>query len=167
MNLSSFTLTTDGTIKLIDLSFARRMEGSQVFTVVGDPLYFAPEMISQGGYDYAVDLWALGVTLYELFEEKNPFGDAARSETDVFSDITSFQVTDLGFRRTPESCHAVIKELLAANAKQRLGYRKGEDLWKHKAFAATAASPTNGIPLEIDVELDSNAIDALGFSLVQ
>lgn len=53
---------------LADLRYAKKMDGYKSFTICGDPLYFAPEMVGQTGYDYSADLWALGVTIYEIFE---------------------------------------------------------------------------------------------------
>ena len=44
------------------------MDGSILYTMCGDPLYFAPEQVSQRGYNYSVDLWELGVMLFDLYE---------------------------------------------------------------------------------------------------
>ena len=39
----------------------------ETHTMIGLPEYMAPEIIAQQGYGPAVDWWALGVVLYELF----------------------------------------------------------------------------------------------------
>lgn len=36
-------------------------------TFIGTPHYMAPEMIMGKGYSYNVDLWSLGIMLYEYF----------------------------------------------------------------------------------------------------
>ena len=33
----------------------------------GTPLYMAPELVNEVGYDYSVDLWSFAVILFELF----------------------------------------------------------------------------------------------------
>lgn len=33
----------------------------------------APEMLFKGEYDYRVDIWALGVLLYEMLHGRAPF----------------------------------------------------------------------------------------------
>ena len=39
----------------------------------GCPPYRAPEMLSQDVYDNGVDMWALGIVIYESFFKKHPF----------------------------------------------------------------------------------------------
>lgn len=42
-------------------------------TFCGTYEYMAPEMIAQIPYDYKIDIWALGILLYELNHGKAPF----------------------------------------------------------------------------------------------
>lgn len=51
-------------IKLADFGFAAKKEHRS--TVGGTCEYMAPEMFSKNGYDYRIDIWALGILLYEL-----------------------------------------------------------------------------------------------------
>ena len=36
-------------------------------SVKGTPLYMAPELVQELPYNHTVDLWSLGVIIYELF----------------------------------------------------------------------------------------------------
>ena len=64
-----------GTIKLCDFGFARSMScQSMVLTSIkGTPLYMAPELVQEKAYNRTVDLWSLGIILYELFVGQPPF----------------------------------------------------------------------------------------------
>lgn len=42
-------------------------------SIKGTPLYMAPELVQEQPYTHSVDLWSLGVILYELFAGKPPF----------------------------------------------------------------------------------------------
>ena len=42
-------------------------------SIKGTPLYMAPELVKEQPYDHTVDLWSLGVILYELFVGQPPF----------------------------------------------------------------------------------------------
>eukprot|EP01084_Bolivina_argentea_P156539 272835_1 len=42
-------------------------------SIKGTPLYMAPELVQEKPYNHTVDLWSLGVILYELFYGKPPF----------------------------------------------------------------------------------------------
>lgn len=62
-------------IKLCDFGFARAIsrDSSLLTSIKGTPLYMAPELVRQQPYNYTVDLWSLGVILYELAVGRPPF----------------------------------------------------------------------------------------------
>ncbi|CAI7802278.1 unnamed protein product [Closterium sp. NIES-53] len=64
-----------GIIKLCDFGFARAMScNTMVLTSIkGTPLYMAPELVQEQPYNHTVDLWSLGVILYELYVGQPPF----------------------------------------------------------------------------------------------
>ncbi|CAA6654889.1 unnamed protein product [Spirodela intermedia] len=62
-------------VKLCDFGFARAMSANTVVlrSIKGTPLYMAPELVREQPYNHTVDLWSLGVILYELFVGQPPF----------------------------------------------------------------------------------------------
>jgi predicted Ser/Thr protein kinase len=68
-------VTSDGTLKLMDFGLARsiasRLSGDG--TIVGTVFYLAPEQALGQDVDSRVDLYALGVMLYELTTGRLPF----------------------------------------------------------------------------------------------
>lgn len=55
--------------------------------------YLAPEFVCNMGHDGSVDLWALGVLIYEMFVSSTPFA-AKRPDnvTELFTNITNVKV---------------------------------------------------------------------------
>ena len=61
-------LLGDGLVaKLTDFGWSNYMqEGEKRTTVCGTPIYLAPEILEEKPHDEAVDLWCIGVLLFEL-----------------------------------------------------------------------------------------------------
>ncbi|CAK62771.1 unnamed protein product (macronuclear) [Paramecium tetraurelia] len=57
-------------LKLCDTGLMREKSGRKTITV-GTPYYMAPEQINQNIYDEKVDIWSLGMILYEMIGKKN------------------------------------------------------------------------------------------------
>ena len=66
-------------VKICDFGFARNMETSLARTVLGTPSYMAPEIILNKNnpvwkfYNEKVDIWSLGVILFEMLFFNYPF----------------------------------------------------------------------------------------------
>lgn len=70
-----------GTLKLTDFGFARELApGERLFSQFGTPEYVAPEVLNGCGHGKPVDLWALGVLIYELLVGRTPFKAASVDE---------------------------------------------------------------------------------------
>ena len=60
--------------KLTDFGWSNYMEGdTKRTTVCGTPVYLAPEIINNMGHDEHVDIWCIGVLLFELIVGRPPF----------------------------------------------------------------------------------------------
>ena len=68
-------LLSEGLVaKLTDFGWSNYMrEDEQRKTVCGTPIYLAPEILEEKVHDEAVDLWCIGVLLFELVTANPPF----------------------------------------------------------------------------------------------
>lgn len=62
-------------VKICDFGFARALSTTTLVltSIKGTPLYMAPELVQEHPYDEKVDVWSLGVILFELFFGTPPF----------------------------------------------------------------------------------------------
>src|SRR6478735_6089096 len=69
----------DGTVRLLDFGVAKFLATDQVFTqsgvAMGTPRYMAPEQIQGLTVDHRVDVYAVGVVLFEMLAGVPPFAD--------------------------------------------------------------------------------------------
>ena len=96
-------------------------------TICGTPLYYSPEMVGDIPYDERVDIWSIGILLFELSTGKIPFeGD---NEDTVKENISKLKIS------WPYNIDNDVKDLcnkiLKTNPNQRL---KLENILEHKFF---------------------------------
>jgi len=89
----NFMVDSAGYLKLINLPTAKILERDEhgnvrkTFTIIGTPHYMAPDIIIGKGYTNNVDLWSLGICLYEFLCGILPFGDASESAYEIYEEI--------------------------------------------------------------------------------
>ena len=66
--------------KICDFSLSVTEPYNDEKCIVGTPYYMAPEIVKKQSYDQNVDIWSLGVILYELCYNKKPFVAETREE---------------------------------------------------------------------------------------
>ncbi|ESO00602.1 hypothetical protein HELRODRAFT_82751 [Helobdella robusta] len=121
-----------GYIKLVDFGFAKLIGyGRKTWTFCGTPEYVAPEIILNKGHDLSVDLWSLGILMFELLTGSPPFTgtDPMKTYNMILKGIDS---VDFSKRRITRNAQQLIKKL----CRHRLGYGMHglRDVRKHKWF---------------------------------
>ncbi len=82
-------VSREGEVKLMDFGIAKGEEDpglTRAGMLVGSPSYMAPEVLGGGDAGPASDVWALGVSLYELLTGEKPF--VGRTAEALFATIS-------------------------------------------------------------------------------
>ena len=99
--------------------------GAKTYTIAGTPDYLAPEQVGRQGHSAPVDLWSLGVVLYELATGVNPFNEEGDTELVTHSKISSYGTRAFPKLFYPECTSrelvALIDRLLVPVPEMRLG----------------------------------------------
>lgn len=78
-------------IKLCDYGWAcYYTSDSKLKTYCGTPEYVSPEMLRKVGYDEKIDIWALGVLLFEMLAGYAPF--SANNKEDLYSNVLKVKI---------------------------------------------------------------------------
>lgn len=55
--------------------------------MIGTPNYMAPEILAGKGYSFPVDLWSLGIMLFEFMAGYVPYGEEAEDPLQIYQEI--------------------------------------------------------------------------------
>lgn len=124
----------EGYLKLIDFGTAKFIKG-RTFTVLGTPQYMAPEVIMGTGYAASVDLWSLGIMMFEFLFGYVPFGETDTDPMVVYEKVLERNIV---YPTIPADFYVearnLIEQLLNKNPVLRNG-GSSEILKKHKWFS--------------------------------
>jgi serine/threonine-protein kinase len=110
-------ITAHGEAKLLDFGLARLRDAAPITregTMLGTPVYMAPEQIRGEAVGPPADVWALGAVLYEMLTGRPPFGRDARSAPGL---ILGAGPTPIAEAR-PETPPAVVAAVARALARE-------------------------------------------------
>ena len=81
----------EGHMLLIDMGTAKILNKGKhqdrTFTIIGTPHYMAPEIIKGKGYSYNIDLWSVGICLYEFMCGGVPYAEEAEDPYEIYEEI--------------------------------------------------------------------------------
>ena len=112
-------IDSEGYTKLVDFGTSKIVEG-RTYTTLGTPHYIAPEIILKAGYSTHVDLWSLGIMIYEIIYGKVPFGAEDEEPKIIYQKILEHKL-DLKTSPYPGGNYkSFINQLLSFNPAARL-----------------------------------------------
>ncbi|MCJ8733110.1 hypothetical protein PDJAM_G00219210 [Pangasius djambal] len=115
-------LLSGNVLKLADFGFAQYMSPwDEQSSLRGSPLYMAPEIVCRRQYDARVDLWSVGVILYEALFGRAPF--ASRSYAELEEKIRSDKPIELpAGARVSRDCRDLLLRLLERDPDSRISF---------------------------------------------
>lgn len=139
-------------VRIGDFGISKRVQKDETAlrTMTGTQAYMAPEMFpwliddeESGAYTMAVDMWALGIVIYQLLTSQLPFGDLSPLHR-YCKGSDSFPEAPLVGARVTAECIDIVKLLLHCDPEERLtSYDSLAHPWLCKAVAEPP--PTQGI----------------------
>lgn len=145
-------------VKVTDFGIARITDNSRTKTglVLGTPSFMAPEQIAGRKADGRCDLYALGVTLYQLLTGSLPLrGESMSALMHAIAHQTAPDVRSLR-AELPESVAAIVARALEKNpvARFQTGRQMAADLRAALDGMSPSQSPRTGSPLDYDARTD-------------
>jgi len=113
-------------VKLCDFGWCVKLEGQQRETFCGTTEYMSPELVKNQGYGKEIDVWSLGILLYEMIHGYSPFrpNKPHFNEKDVMENIINHNINFS--KKVSDECKALIYGLLDPNINKRY---KVEDIF--------------------------------------
>ncbi|SMN21524.1 similar to Saccharomyces cerevisiae YPL209C IPL1 Aurora kinase subunit of the conserved chromosomal passenger complex [Maudiozyma saulgeensis] len=128
-------------VKLTDFGWSIiSPKGLKRKTLCGTIDYLSPEIITSREYDETVDVWALGILIYELIIGAPPFEEESKEMT--YKRIVRGNIVFPNDRQVSEQAKNLIKRILVQDPKKRLSLRSiKEHPWIQKNKSSWAALP--------------------------
>ena len=105
----------DNHIKIGDFGISKQLiKTNKANTRLGSENYI-PEIINNQSYDYRIDIWNLGIILYELTQLKHPFEDNKISIEKKINNILKGQFFNFSNKNYSPKIFYLVKDLLMAN----------------------------------------------------
>ena len=119
-------INNNNILKLCDFGWSVYLNNNKRVTFCGTVEYMAPEIVKKKEYDFSIDVWSLGVLLYELIHSHSPFVAKDLNINKIENNIIS---KELRFKKGVSlECRDLIEKLLIKDAENRI---KIENIYTH------------------------------------
>lgn len=109
-----------GFVKLTDFGISKELESTDSMsnTAIGTCKYMSPERLLGQRYDSSGDIWAVGIMMLELYNQKYPFEDSVSSPLELLDALETFDLNDYTYGM-PEDMQSLIASMLYRNQSER------------------------------------------------
>ena len=138
-------------LKLIDFGLSIQQNAKKDNRRVGTPYYMSPEMV-RGNFNYASDVWSIGVILFIMVTGKQPF--RGKSKEEVFDKIKkgAYDKNILNKAKCSKEVKDLIKKMLVTEHSKRITVESALDHIWFKQFEKNK---------NINLVVDQEIIDSL------
>jgi serine/threonine protein kinase len=154
-------------LKIADFGFSTEHSNNILHeTICGSPLYMAPEIIEKTAYNNQIDLWSIGMILYEMLYGEHPF-EECRSITELRNLINKnikIPPSDNLNMDISNECISLLKKLLQKDVNIRINWG---DFFDHpwlNVFDTTSKSPSKMD--EYQKQICSTSIGSLNIEII-
>ena len=124
-------LNEGGRVLLADYGWSNfNVEGDVRKTFCGTPEYIAPEMLMKKGHDTRVDIWSIGILMFELLSGYSPF--VAKSNQELYQNIRRLKIQ--WPKDMPPLAKNLISKILKLNPLDRPSF---DEILNHQWFKNT------------------------------
>ena len=124
-------------VLISDFGLSTFFKNSFITKRCGSPLYMAPEMFSERGYDFKVDIWSLGVILYSMLSCQTPFKTRKSDQYKTVEELEPYTQFDFHYeiwKSISSDAKDLISKLLTVNPEHRISV---EEIFVHPWLSAT------------------------------
>jgi len=109
----------DSKVKLGDFGFCKMLEVNMAQTMLGSPIYMAPEILKEEIYTLKADIWSLGVVLFEMLFGYCPFESSSISQLINVIKDTELKIPQ-DVNPVSEDCETLIRKMLVKDQFKRI-----------------------------------------------
>jgi eukaryotic-like serine/threonine-protein kinase len=150
LKAANLMITWGDIVKVMDFGIAKRQSAAgatkAASTTVGSPLYMAPEQILGHAVDCRTDVYALGITLYQLLSGQPPFNPRGKTEYSLLNAHVNDlpELPTVHFRDIPQPLVDAVMRALAKEPAAR--FQSADDFVR----ALPDVTPSNAAAPRVD-----------------